>query len=191
MHLEVEKATEEVQTGLFLPGAAIADGFVHELFGFEHLLELDLLVDIVASERVRVGSNDGDDLETVRVFVRWILFPSLCEEFACHQVILMVHPQNTLAKPLVVNCSCVDLTILIHFPDIILSNLVLLNRDISVGSEEQDLMNQVVLVHLVRQALLLCFDCNCLFVLDLIFVFVSTIFTLLVLLFVFIFVFID
>ena len=52
-------------------------------------------------------------------------------------------------------------------------------------------MNQVVLMHLVRQALLLCFDCNCLFILDLIVVFVSTIFTLFVLLLVFIFVFID
>ena len=136
MHLEVEKPTEEVQTWLFLPGTAIADGFVHELFGFEHLLELDLLVDVVASERVRVGSNNGDDLEAVRVFVRRILFPGLCEEFACHQIILMVHPQDTLAKPLVVNCGCIDLTILINFPDIILRNLVLLNRDISVGSEE-------------------------------------------------------
>ena len=136
MHLEVEKPTEEVQTWLFLPGTAIADGFVHELFRFEHLLELDLLVDVVASERVGVGSNNGDDLEAVRVFVRRILFPSLCEEFACHQIILMVHPQDTLAKPLVVNCGCIDLTILINFPDIILRNLVFLNRDISVGSEE-------------------------------------------------------
>ena len=136
MHLEVEKPTEEVQTWLFLPGTAIADGFVHELFGFEHLLELDLLVDVVASERVGVGSNNGDDLEAVRVFVRRILFPGLCEEFACHQIILRVHPQDPLAKPLVVNCGCIDLTILINFPDIILRNLVLLNRDISVGSEE-------------------------------------------------------
>ena len=136
MHLEVEKPTEEVQTRLFLPGTAVADGFVHELFGFEHLLELDLLVDVVASERVGVGSNDGDDLEAVRVFVRWILFPGLCEEFACHKIILMVHPQNTLAKPLVINCGCIDLTILINFPDIILRYLILLNRDISVGSEE-------------------------------------------------------
>ena len=48
----------------------------------------------------------------------------------------MVHPQDTLAEPLVVDSGCIYLTILVNFPDIILSNLILLNRDISIGSEE-------------------------------------------------------
>ena len=53
MHLEVEEATEEVQTWFPLGlAAAIGDGFVHEFLRFEHLLVFDVLVDVVPTQRV-------------------------------------------------------------------------------------------------------------------------------------------
>ena len=65
----------------------------------------------------------------------------------------MVHPQNSLPEPLVVCCRSIHLSILAHSADVILSQLILLNRDVAIGAEDQDLVDEVVRMSFVRLTL--------------------------------------
>ena len=141
MHLEVQEPSEEVETGLFLPRTTVVDCFIHELLSLKNLIELDLLIDIIATKRISVRPDNRDDLQAVRIFVGGVFLPRFREELTRHEVILVIHPQNALAQPLIVDGRCINFAILVHFPYIILSNLVLLYRNIPIGSEEQNLMN--------------------------------------------------
>ena len=67
----------------------------------------------------------------------------------------MVHPQYALAQPLVINRGSIYLAILVDLSYVVLSNLILLNGNIPIGPKQQYLMDQVVLMHLVRLSFLL------------------------------------
>ena len=132
MHLEIEKASEEVQARLLVVDATVRNGFVHKSLGFKHFLKLDGLIDMIPSHRVGIRTHYRDYLQTVWVFVARILLPSFREEFTGHEIVFVVHSQNALAEPFVVDGGSVDLAIFINFADIILSNLVLFDRHVPV-----------------------------------------------------------
>ena len=71
----------------------------------------------------------------------------------------MVHPQNALPEPLVVCSRSINLTVFAHTADIILSQLILFNGNITVGTEYQDLMDEVVRVGFFRLTLARIIDC--------------------------------
>lgn len=154
LHLKIEQSPEEVQTRLLVILAAIIDGFIQELLGLKNLLIFNLLVDEVAAHRVRVRAHNRDHLQAVRVLIFRELPPGLREKLACHQVIFMVHSQDALAQPFVVSCGSVDLAELGHFLYVFLGHFILLYRYVAIGSEQKDLVNQIVGVGFVRVALL-------------------------------------
>ena len=97
MHLEIQETSEEVKTWFFLFFVTICNGFIHEFFCFHYFVEFDLLVNPVTSERVTIATNNGDNLETVRVLVLREFLPSLCEKLGGHEIVLVVHAQDTFA----------------------------------------------------------------------------------------------
>lgn len=57
MKVEEKETSEEVKAGLVL-GLTVLDGFVYELFRFHHFVKLDLLVNVIAIQRISVTSYD-------------------------------------------------------------------------------------------------------------------------------------
>ena len=152
MHLEIEQPSEEVQTRFHLALAAIGDRLVHELFRLQHFIKLDVLVHVVPAERVGIAAHHRDDLQAIWVLVARELTPSFGEEFTCHQIILMIHAKNAFAEPLVICGCCVNFAILGNPLNVLLCQLILFDRNVTIGTEVQDLMNQVITMSFIGLA---------------------------------------
>ena len=87
----------------------------------------------------------------------------------------MVHAQDALAKPFVVDGGCVDFAILCYSANVLLCDFVLFNGDVAIRSEEVYLMYQVVGMHFICLSFFdvkSCFDVLCSLVLFVFFIIV-------------------
>lgn len=110
MQLTVQKPFKEVKTWLFLR-LAVLHRLFNELFCLLYFIVFYGLVDIVAIQWVRIAPHYRDSLQQIGIFILWEQFPSLLEEFACHQVVLVVHIQNAFRQIFVVfvlGLKCAD-----------------------------------------------------------------------------------
>ena len=98
MHLEVQQPAEEIQAGYLHLQVAFFDGMIHKRFGFAYLLDLRLLINGLPLVRICVRSHNRYNIQTVGILIRLKLGGSPLEILRCHQVILVVHPQDTLPQ---------------------------------------------------------------------------------------------
>ena len=78
-------------------GATVLHSFIKEVLGLHHLVVLDLLVNAETFERVSIAPDNRYHLKTISIFVCREKLPCLLKKFTCHQIIFMVHSQNTFA----------------------------------------------------------------------------------------------
>ena len=143
MQLEVEEASEEVEGGLLLVGAALFYGYVQETQSLRNFLSFLALVHEAIAHGEAVAAHNADDVEAVRVLVVWEAKGRLPKKLTRHQVVFGVHFEDASAQPLVVSGRPVDglRTQFLGFGHVLEGVLVLFNGHISIGSIDVDVEN--------------------------------------------------